>query len=77
MSKEQSIKTKLREIAKETGIAHQLLLNHLGEEQFLARLSKSKWKDSFVFKGAGLLAYSIETLRRTRDIDFSVRNVKK
>ena len=70
-----SIKAKLITIAKERGIEAQNLLNKLGEERFLARLAASPWVDRIIFKGGSLLPHLVETSRRTRDIDFSVRNI--
>lgn len=71
----ESIKAKLTTVAKERGIEPQNLLNKLGEERFLARLAVSPWADRIIFKGGSLLPHLVETSRRTRDIDFSVRNI--
>lgn len=70
-----SLKAKLLNIPREKKIDFQELLNRLGSEQFLARLSVSPHADRFVFKGGTLLTYLIETERRTRDLDFSVLRI--
>ncbi|MFO1462293.1 MAG: nucleotidyl transferase AbiEii/AbiGii toxin family protein [bacterium] len=72
----ESIRAKLYNISKEEKeIAFQELLNRYGAEQFLARLSVSPHAGSFIFKGGSLLAYLIDSERKTRDLDFSIRQV--
>jgi predicted nucleotidyltransferase component of viral defense system len=70
-----SIKAKLLHISKENNIDFQVILNRFGTEQFLARLSQSEMVSQFVFKGGSLLMYLIETNRKTRDIDFSIKRL--
>lgn len=71
-----SLHGRLLNLAREQGIEFQLLLHRLGAEQFLFRLSQSPYKGKFVFKGGSLLSYVIETDRKTRDLDFSIKQLK-
>src|SRR3989338_7881530 len=71
-----SLHAKLLNIARAQKIELQLLLNRLGAEQFLYRLSLSPFADKFIFKGGSLLAYLIESDRKTKDLDFSIRQMK-
>ena len=68
-----SLKAKLLNLAKEKNVELQVLLDRFGAEQFLARLSQSAVANQFIFKGGSLLVYLIETNRKTRDIDFSIK----
>lgn len=68
-----SLHAKLLNIAHKEGIEFQLLINRFGAEQFLARLSQSPFVDKFIFKGGALLAYLIDSDRRTKDLDFSLK----
>ena len=70
-----SLKAKLLNMAKEKNIELQMLLDRFGAEQFLARLSQSPVGNQFIFKGGSLLVYLIETNRKTRDIDFSIKQL--
>jgi hypothetical protein len=67
-----SLHAKLLSIARKDRIEFQLLLNRFGAEQFLARLSQSSYVDKFIFKGGALLAYLIDTARKTKDLDFTI-----
>ncbi len=71
-----SLQAKLYNISKENGVPFQLLLNQFGAEQFLARLSRSPNAKRFIFKGGTLLAYLIDTTRKTKDLDFSIRELR-
>lgn len=71
----ESLQAKLLVLAKEQKIDFQVILNRFGTEQFLARLSQSSNAEQFIFKGGSLLMYMIETDRKTRDIDFSIKNL--
>jgi predicted nucleotidyltransferase component of viral defense system len=71
-----SLHARLLNIAREQGIEFQLLIHRWGAEQFLYRLSKSPYKDKFVFKGGTLLSYLIDSDRKTRDLDFSIKHLK-
>ena len=71
-----SLHAKLLNIARAQKIELQLLLNRLGAEQFLYRLSLSPYADRFIFKGGSLLTYLIESDRKTKDLDFSITEMK-
>ena len=72
---EQSLKEKLRSIANKQGRTFQETWKKLILERFLARVSKSKYVDQFIFKGGLLLSYYLEIGRETKDIDFLARNI--
>lgn len=72
----ESIRAKLFTVSKEKKILFQDLLNRYGAEQFLSRLSASPYFSRFVFKGGSLLTYLIESDRKTKDLDFSIRQIK-
>lgn len=67
---EQSIKEKLRNIAKKEGVAFNILLETLFLERFLVRLATSKYRDNFIFKGGMCLSQYLDIGRETRDLDF-------
>ncbi|MDR3047912.1 MAG: nucleotidyl transferase AbiEii/AbiGii toxin family protein [Bacteroidales bacterium] len=71
-----SVLTKLRNKAKETGKPLQLYLQLLCQEEFLRRLSLSKYVDNFILKG-GLFIYVLTNFesRATIDVDFLVRRL--
>jgi len=70
-----SLQAKLLNIAKIEGLDYQLMINRYAGEQFLVRLSQSHYADKFIFKGGSLLAYIIDTDRRTKDLDFTIKEV--
>lgn len=70
-----SLQAQLLNISKEKGVAFQDQLNMFGSEQFLYRLGVSQFSDKFVFKGGALLTYLINSSRKTRDLDFSAKEV--
>ena len=71
-----SLHAKLLNVARAQKIDLQVLLNRLAAEQFLYRLSISPFAEKFIFKGGSLLAYLIESDRKTKDLDFSIRQMK-
>jgi predicted nucleotidyltransferase component of viral defense system len=71
----ESIRAKLLTVSKEKKVVFQDLLNRYGAEQFLARLSASRYVERFIFKGGSLLTYLIESDRRTKDLDFSILKI--
>lgn len=71
-----SLHGKLLNIARSQKTDLQLLLNRLGAEQFLLRLSQSPYANQFIFKGGFLLAYLIDSQRKTKDLDFSIKNIE-
>ncbi|MGM0587555.1 MAG: nucleotidyl transferase AbiEii/AbiGii toxin family protein [Bacteroidota bacterium] len=74
-SLEQSVKDRLKNIAKETGNDYNFLAIQYLQERFLARLEKSQYRDMLILKGALLLiAFNIPTVRPSKDIDFKGEN---
>lgn len=71
-SLKQSIKQRLRSIAKERNLTFDEIWHNLILERFLARLCKSKYRDNFILKGGSLLARYIPIGRETKDLDFLV-----
>jgi len=73
---EVSIRARLLNISKDTGENFNAILNRFFQERFLARLSRSDFKDFFVLKGGLLLASeSISQFRPTIDIDMLAVNI--
>jgi predicted nucleotidyltransferase component of viral defense system len=65
-----SVQVRLARHAREIGVDPNLVLARYGVERFLFRLSRSRYSDQFVLKGALLmLAWLGESLRPTRDAD--------
>lgn len=71
-----SLQGRLANIAREKQTELQLLLNRFGAEQFLFRLSQSSYANRFIFKGGFLLAYLIDSERKTKDLDFSITEME-
>ncbi|MBI5299854.1 MAG: nucleotidyl transferase AbiEii/AbiGii toxin family protein [Deltaproteobacteria bacterium] len=71
-----SMQARMLNIAKEKNIDFQLLLNRLAAEQFLCRLSQSPHVEKFIFKGGFLLHYLIDSDRKTKDLDFSMKQIR-
>ena len=71
-----SVLARLKNKAKESGRSYQLCLQLFCQEEFLRRLEKSKYAESFVLKG-GLFIYSLTDFdsRVTVDVDFLLRKV--
>ena len=70
-SLEQSVKDRLKNIARETGKDYNFVAIQYLQERFLARLEKSKYRDNLILKGALLLVvYNIPVVRPSKDIDF-------
>ena len=69
------LKGKLRNISKEKNVDFNTLFRLYMYDRFLERLSKSKYKDSFVLKGGFYLStlFGVEN-RATMDIDTAFRN---
>lgn len=69
-----SVLAKLKNKAKAAGISYQLCLQLFFQEEFLRRLSKSKYVDNLVLKG-GLFIYTLTNFesRATIDVDFLLR----
>jgi len=69
-----SVLAKLKNKAKDSGISYQQCLQLFFQEEFLRRLSKSKYVDNLVLKG-GMFIYTLTNFesRATIDIDFLLR----
>lgn len=76
MSKADSIKARLRNLAEKEKKPYDYLLMHYFIERLLYRISISQYVDGFILKG-GLLLYTIfeQDARATRDIDFLARSI--
>src|SRR3989338_5621910 len=70
-----SLHARLLNLSREKKIDFQILLNRLAAEQFLYRLSQSPYSEKFIFKGGSLLTYLIDSDRKTKDLDFSIREI--
>lgn len=65
-----SVQVRLARHAKDIGVDPNLVLTRYGLERYLYRLSRSRYAERFVLKGALLLLVWLgETLRPTRDAD--------
>lgn len=71
----QGVKDKLRIVAKEKNIDFNSVMRFYMYDRFIARLSRSKYKDNFIIKGGFYLStlFGIDN-RSTMDIDTSIRN---
>ena len=69
-----SILAKLRNKAKASGVSYQQCLQLFFQEEFLRRLSKSKYAENLILKG-GLFIYQLTNFesRATIDVDFLLR----
>jgi predicted nucleotidyltransferase component of viral defense system len=66
-----SVRQRLLNNARETGRPFNELLQYFAMERFLYRLSKSRYSDNFVLKGALMLpVWEAPLSRPTMDIDF-------
>ena len=72
---EQSIKEKIKALAKEKETTFAELWRNLILERFLTRLAKSPYKDKFNLKGGMLLAKYIHIGRETQDLDFFIQKL--
>ena len=75
-SVEQSIKEKIKALAKERNTPFSQLWSNLILERFLTRLCKSAFKDKFILKGGTLLAKYLPLGREIKDPDFYINNLK-
>jgi hypothetical protein len=70
-----SVRDRLRNIARKSGIDFQLLLTRYVLERLLYRLGISDYRDEFILKGAMLYAMWVgEPFRNTRDLDLLARS---
>lgn len=72
---EQSIKEKIKALAKERKTTFAELWRNLILERFLTRLAGSIHRDKFVLKGGTLLAKYIPIGRETQDLDFFIHKL--
>lgn len=76
MIKSDSVKRKIKNISQKSGIRPQDLLQMFMFEQFLIKLSQSKYKHNFILKGGFLLSKIFgENNRTTRDIDTTIKGL--
>lgn len=75
-NKSASALARLRNQAKEEGISYQMSLQLFFQEEFLRRLSHSRYKDNLILKG-GMFIYVLTEFdsRPTRDMDFMIRSL--
>jgi predicted nucleotidyltransferase component of viral defense system len=73
---EQSVKDKLKQVAKDRGVLFNFLWRQFVLERFLVRLSKSPHQDKLIFKGGMLLAKYMSLGRETTDLDFLLQKTK-
>ncbi|MBY0530240.1 MAG: nucleotidyl transferase AbiEii/AbiGii toxin family protein [Rhabdochlamydiaceae bacterium] len=72
---EQSIKEKIKALAKERETTFAELWRNLILERFLIRLSHSSFRTKFVLKGGMLLAKYLPLGRETQDLDFFIQQL--
>ena len=66
-----SVRARLKNKADEIGLDFNQVLQYYAMERFLFRLSKTKWADCLIVKGAAMLrVWDGAVARPTRDIDF-------
>ena len=72
---EASVRARLQNKAQETGRPFAEVFQYYGMERFLFRLSKSKYSDAFILKGALMFAaWQMPERRITLDIDLLARH---
>lgn len=72
---EQSIKEKIKALAKEREATFSELWRNLILERFLTRLARSPYREKFILKGGTLLARYIHLGRETQDLDFFIQKL--
>lgn len=72
---EQSIKEKVKSIAQKNGRTFNDVWQEVVLERWIARLSKSKYRKNFIFKGAMCLLRYVDLNRETRDLDFLIQDL--
>jgi predicted nucleotidyltransferase component of viral defense system len=72
---EQALKSKLRQIAKDTHQNPLAIWQNLFLERFLVRLVRSPYQHHFVLKGGLLLSKYVQLGRETQDLDFSIKEL--
>ena len=74
-TKLESIKSKVKNIAKKEGKNFNEMWQRLVLERFLTNISKSAHRDKFIFKGSMLLSLYISLGRETVDLDFLMAKI--
>lgn len=68
------LKTIVRKVSADTGIVYNSILAYYFMEDILLRISKSDYKDNFIFKGGFLLSNIVGIdSRATVDMDFLLK----
>lgn len=75
-AKEQSIKERIKTIAKNQSRTFNDVWQEVVLERWLSRLAKSKYRKNFIFKGAMCLIRYINLQRETRDLDFLIKDLQ-
>lgn len=71
----ESIRTKLKTIAKDSDKTFMELFKQLTFERFLSRVASSKYRKNLIFKGGLCLKQYIDTSRETKDINFLIKEL--
>ncbi len=67
----------VRKVSEEKGILFNSVLSYYFMEDILIKISKSRYKDNFIFKGGFLLSNIVGiSLRATMDMDFLLKNAQ-
>ncbi len=67
----------IQKVSQNTGIAYNSVLAYYFMEDVLLRISKSEYRDNFIFKGGFLLSNIVGiSSRATVDMDFLLKNEK-
>lgn len=71
-----SVLTRLKNQSKKEGMPFQMMLQLFAQEEFLRKLSLSRYADNLILKG-GMFIYMLTEFdsRPTRDIDFLIKNI--
>lgn len=71
-----SVLTRLKNQSKKEGMPFQMMLQLFAQEEFLRKLSLSRYADNLILKG-GMFIYMLTEFdsRPTRDIDFLIKNL--
>jgi len=71
----ESIRAKLKTIARDTDKTFMELFKQLTFERFLSRVASSKYRKNLIFKGGLCLKQYVDTSRETKDIDFLIKEL--
>lgn len=74
MKNAMQLKARMKNLSKEKHISAQLLLQNYMMERLLERISQSRYKEYFIFKGGFLIAAMVGLdTRATMDIDATIK----